>query len=323
MDALSRGEKIPNATMANETVELMNRAAKDESLTKLSEDVAGLEAKRDILSKLTAESLSSKVERNEELNRRINDIDKLGKDKNDPERVELVKQRDQLALELKPFLEVYKGDRQPKGELRELTDRLRAIDRSIRLLRDHPDDTPERRAEKATERAAKQAERKTVLEKLLPEMQMAINQELEASSSRKESFEQLLLERRRDFDADPYKFWSTNRKAVLDDIEAISDKQTRKTLEDAFSGGLSDKLKSWTDILTKDRNPKPEKMQSLALEVVTMADKYIHIVQEILRNPDSDPAIAELRDKLVAALSAIRFSVSKDLSFQFENGRFN
>jgi hypothetical protein len=276
---------IPDATLANETADLLNRATQDELKLKLQERFDTMSAARDALNDLTVEFVESKL--------REGSLD---------------------PVELAPFyaaLEEHTGPGRD-AELTAAKSKLRELRVTISLARADPE-----------RQALKMAERKSLLETMLPKMRSLMEATLRKETTRLDKYEAALRDSTDAFEDNPSEFWSKSTKEKsLSQIEKVAGPELRRKLDDALSGGdLSRKIKDWTETLGNTK-ADPLVMQSRASEVLTTADGYLQRIESVLKDAEITEAVRQLKGKLVSALTAIKLSTAEKLAAQFKAGRF-
>ena len=300
---LAAGNKIPDVTRANEAVDLLNRSSADKFIEQLTKDTLHAEKVEVALQIYTPEKLSGLWDRQA-------DIFKI--DHKAPKA-----QRDALAKELKSIDAQYRTLKEQikeiqtsaasKGELNNALDRVDNLRRELN-----------RKGLSDAERADLIDRRDKATEALIEKVSEISRESAEANGKRLEDYQQMLTESTSHYESDRKQFWDSTWKVFSTTIDAANQKQLRKSLEAAFGSELPDHLKNWNKELGADK-PRADKLQEYGTAVVSAIDSYLHKAELIL---GTTPALGEISDGLKAALNGIRLSVSKELAFQLEGGRF-
>jgi hypothetical protein len=313
MGDLGSGKTVPDVTMSNTTIEIMNRAGQDDSKFTLETRFETATDTHDGLEKLKADYVNSKYK--EHLRIEADIVELRNNHRDDPDFPERLKELQEKLAEvgIASFFDALEehtgrgGDEKLKSDALEFN----SLNRQIANPRLEPGDV-------AVLLEKRKIHRETKLPKLLSLMEATVQE----NSERLKRYENNLRDSSDNFDDDPYKFWSKSKKKLLSQIEALAGEETRKKLDDAFSSdNLSGKVGKWIEILDHGK-PDPATMQSRASEVVTTAEKYLERIEGLLKDADIDDALRELKDQLVFALTAIKLSTAERLRYQFEHGRF-
>jgi hypothetical protein len=313
MADLGSGKTVPDVTMSNATLEIMNRAGQDDSRGHLESRFEAATDTHDALKKLTPDQVNSLAKDYFRIEREIDGLWKKNRDDpNFSDRLE------KLSEELKAnglasffhALDEHLGNQEVKAGKERFDNLTRDLNR-LDL--------------KQGQYEAFLAERKDLLETMLPNLRKLTEATVQQNTERLNKYETNLSDSTDSFHDDPYDFWSKTKKKVLEQIGAVAGEDTRKKLDEAFSSAnLSGKVGKWNDLFKKGGgNPDAATMQSRASDVVTTADKYIERVEGVLKDANADDALRELKDQLVSALTAIKLSTAEHLRFQFKLGRFN
>lgn len=308
LNDLGAGKTVAGASLSNQTVETINRAENDEAKFALESQQASFTKMRDALRQLDADMVVRNQSEDQSLRTDIRDLRANHANDVDFESKLADLNTKVDALGVRVFYDALDRLVDNKDDPQWAKDRQKLGELNISFFTSKD---PNKRAELTTTRAA-------LVGQLIQKMQQGLDGVVTRQSSELQDYSARLKDNIGRFDDDSVGFWSTSKKTLLANIEVIAGKDTRKVLDNAFgSGGLSDKIKNWIDI-AKATNPKPEKLQSIAVDVLTTTEDYIRRASAVLQDAGADPALVQLKNELVSALTAIKLSVAKNLKFQFQ-----
>ncbi|MBV9083765.1 MAG: hypothetical protein JOZ62_13885 [Acidobacteriaceae bacterium] len=319
LGVLAGGKPVELVTMSRQAKELVERAAKD----KVGETIAAEATQvQDLYSDFinndySAENLANLWERRLDL-----DVELLRKDLSPEKRRQLQTERDNTAGALDTFRTAIDKADVPLA-VRKQIDSLRtdvfSADRSLtsRRVTYKPEELisiKTKRDAAVTALIAKETE-------FFKTAAIAVAEEARNAQDRYDQFQQLLSDAKTAAGKDPAGYWCKIKSAFLDQVEAVSGKELKKTLDnDAFDSNLSQQLNDWNEESKKTRLD-PIKLQELASSLEATIASYSERAGVALRK-EADPALREVADGLQAGLSALRHALAKRLQYLVDNGAF-
>ncbi len=148
------------------------------------------------------------------------------------------------------------------------------------------------------------------------------------AQERQERYQQLLDDAKTSAAKDPAGYWRKVKGEFFDQIEAVSGRELKETLNEAFKSDMAKQLQDWND-QSKRTRLDPVKLQEIATNLIATITNYSERAEFALRSETrtADTAVAqalqEAGDGVQAALAALRTAMTAKLQLLFDKGAFN